>query len=151
MNNCLLVKLLSKNARMPERASLKSAGLDISSAEKVVLCAGTRAVIKTDLSVACPEGTYARMAPRSGLARQMIDCQAGVIDGDYRGNVCVILHNCGENDFYIDVGDRIAQLILEQISMVPAIEVEDLNETIRGSEGFGSTGGFSKLIKYHPG
>ena len=70
----------------------------------------------------------------------MIDCGAGVVDADYRGNVGVVLFNFGPSDFEINVGDRIAQLILEKISMVPAVQVEELTETIRGEGGFGSTG-----------
>lgn len=70
----------------------------------------------------------------------MIDCGAGVVDADYRGNVGVVLFNFGPSDFEINVGDRIAQLILERISMVPAVQVEELTETIRGEGGFGSTG-----------
>jgi deoxyuridine 5'-triphosphate nucleotidohydrolase len=77
----------------------------------------------------------------SGLAvKKMIDCGAGVVDADYRGNVGVVLFNFGSEDFHVEVGDRIAQLILEQISMVPAVQVEELTETERGAGGFGSTG-----------
>ena len=76
----------------------------------------------------------------------MIDCGAGVVDADYRGNVGVVLFNFGPNDFEVSVGDRIAQLILEQISMVPAVQVEELTETERGAGGFGSTG-VSKTLK----
>ena len=77
----------------------------------------------------------------SGLAvKKMIDCGAGVVDADYRGNVGVVLFNFGQTDFEVNVGDRIAQLILEQISMVPAVQVEELTETERGVGGFGSTG-----------
>ena len=70
----------------------------------------------------------------------MIDCGAGVVDADYRGNVGVVLFNFGQTDFEVNIGDRIAQLILEQISMVPAVQVEELTETERGVGGFGSTG-----------
>ena len=77
----------------------------------------------------------------SGLAvKKMIDCGAGVVDADYRGPVGVVLFNFGSDDFEVNVGDRIAQLILEQISMVPAVKVEELTETQRGAGGFGSTG-----------
>jgi len=139
--SCLQVKFLSEHAKMPTRGSPQSAGFDLSSAEKTVVPAGGRAVVKTDLSIACPEGTYARIAPRSGLAvKKMIDCGAGVVDADYRGNVGVVLFNFGPEDFEVSVGDRIAQLMLEQISMVPAVKVEELTETHRGEGGFGSTG-----------
>ena len=77
----------------------------------------------------------------------MIDCGAGVVDADYRGNVGVVLFNFGQSDFEVNVGDRIAQLILEQISMVPALKVEELTETERGVGGFGSTGVSEKLAE----
>ena len=70
----------------------------------------------------------------------MIDCGAGVVDADYRGNVGVVLFNFGTEDFHVEVGDRVAQLILEKISMVDAIKVDELTETERGEGGFGSTG-----------
>ena len=70
----------------------------------------------------------------------MIDCGAGVVDADYRGNVGVVLFNFGTDDFHVAVGDRIAQLILAKISMVDAVKVEELTETSRGAGGFGSTG-----------
>jgi len=144
-NEMLQVKFLSKHAKMPIKGSPQSAGFDLSSAEKTVVPSGGRAVVKTDLSIACPYGTYARIAPRSGLAvKKMIDCGAGVVDADYRGNVGVVLLNFGPNNFEVNIGDRIAQLILEQISMVPAVQVEELTETVRGDDGFGSTG-ISKL------
>ena len=94
-----------------------------------------------DLSIACPPNTYARIAPRSGLAvKKFIDVGAGVVDADYRGPVGVVLFNFGEDDFHVKVGDRVAQLILERISMAETKEVSDLDETQRGEVGFGSTG-----------
>lgn len=77
----------------------------------------------------------------SGLAvKHMIDTGAGVVDADYRGPVGVVLFNFGTTDFTIDIGDRIAQLILEKVSMAPVVQVEELSDTARGSGGFGSTG-----------
>lgn len=97
--------------------------------------------ISSDLAIAIPEGTYARIAPRSGLAvKNFIDVGAGVVDYDYRGNVGVVLFNHGDEDFSIRRGDRVAQLILEKISMAEIIEVEELADTERGTGGFGSTG-----------
>ena len=136
----LQVKFLSGNARMPQRGSPRSAGFDLSSAMNAFVPSGGRVVIKTDLMIACPEGTYARIASRSGLAvKHHVDCVAGVVDADYRGNVCVVLCNSGDKDFEVRIGDRIAQLILERICMVPAVIVEELSDTARGVGGFGST------------
>mmetsp|Transcript_9555 Transcript_9555/g.18392 ORF Transcript_9555/g.18392 Transcript_9555/m.18392 type:complete len:187 (-) Transcript_9555:17-577(-) len=142
----LSIKRLSDKATIPQRGSEFSAGLDLSSAEDKVIPAGERALVKTDLSIACPAGTYARIAPRSGLAlKKGIDTGAGVVDADYRGPVGVILFNWGKEDFEIKVGDRIAQLILEQIVLPDVVETDELPETVRGDGGFGSTGVDEKL------
>ena len=137
----LQVKRLSENASIPVRGSPDSAGFDLASAEATVIKAGGKGIVKTDLSIACPPGTYARIAPRSGLAvKKFIDVGAGVVDADYRGPVGVVLFNFGSEDFVVEKGDRVAQLILEKISMVEAVEVDELTDTQRGSGGFGSTG-----------
>ena len=81
------------------------------------------------------------LAPRSGLAvKNFIDVGAGVVDYDYRGNVGVVLFNHADEDFTVHKGDRVAQLILERISMAAAEEVQELSDTVRGAGGFGSTG-----------
>lgn len=94
------------------------------SAYEATVPAGRQALIKTDLSIAIPPNTYARIAPRSGLAvKKMIDCGAGVVDYDYRGPVGVVLFNHGSEDFKVNKGDRVAQLILERICMADIEEV----------------------------
>jgi len=141
ITSSLQVKLLSENAIMPKRGSSLSAGFDLSSSENTIIKAGERGLVKTDLSIACPPGTYARIAPRSGLAvKKFIDVGAGVVDADYRGPVGVVVFNFGVEDFTVEPGDRIAQLILEKVSMVDAMQVEELTDTVRGEGGFGSTG-----------
>ena len=95
----------------------------------------------TGLSISFPAGLYARIAPRSGLAlKKFIDIGAGVVDSDYRGEVGVVLFNHGDQDFQVKMGDRIAQLILEKIDTPPVEEVQCLDDTVRGTGGFGSTG-----------
>ncbi|GKY93104.1 hypothetical protein MPSEU_000278600 [Mayamaea pseudoterrestris] len=137
----LQIKLLSQRATLPKAGSDLAAGLDLCSAIDIVIPAQQRALVPTDLSVACPAGTYARIAPRSGLAlKHGIDVGAGVIDADYRGPVGVILFNWGKEDFVIKHGDRIAQMILEQIVLPEIVQVDDLSDTVRGDGGFGSTG-----------
>eukprot|EP01041_Mallomonas_annulata_P001477 gene1478-2840_t len=137
----LQVKRLSEFAVLPVRGSEFSAGFDLSSAYDAIVPAHGKELIKTDLSIAIPENTYARIAPRSGLAwKNFIDTGAGVVDYDYRGSVGVILFNHGDNAFEIKKGDRVAQLILERISMAKVVEVDELSVTSRGSGGFGSTG-----------
>ncbi|KAG1334147.1 Deoxyuridine 5'-triphosphate nucleotidohydrolase [Cocos nucifera] len=137
----LKVKKLSQNAVLPSRASHLSAGYDLSSAAEGNVPARGKALIPTDLSIAIPEGTYARIAPRSGLAwKHSIDVGAGVIDADYRGPVGVILFNHSDVDFEVKPGDRIAQMIIERIMTPYVVEVGDLDSTVRGAGGFGSTG-----------
>ena len=97
--------------------------------------------MKTGISVAIPEGCYGRIAPRSGLAvKRFIDVGAGVIDADYRGEIGVVLFNHSDEDFVVKPGDRIAQLILEKIETPTVKEAEELPDTKRGTDGFGSTG-----------
>ena len=88
-----------------------------------------------------PTGCYGRIAPRSGLAlKKFIDVGAGVVDEDYRGELGVVLFNFGEEDFEINMGDKIDQLIFEKIKTPEIVEVDTLEETRRGGKGFGSTG-----------
>ncbi|KAE8675273.1 Deoxyuridine 5'-triphosphate nucleotidohydrolase [Hibiscus syriacus] len=137
----LKVKRLSEKAVLPSRGSALAAGYDLSSATDTKVPARGKALIPTDLSISVPEGTYGRVAPRSGLAwKHSIDVGAGVIDADYRGPLGVILFNYSDVDFEVKVGDRIAQLIIEKIMTPDVLEVEDLDATTRGAGGFGSTG-----------
>ena len=107
-----------------------------------------KAIIPTDISISIPCGTYARIAPRSGLAaKHFIDVGAGVVDYDYRGPVGVVLFNFGDAEFQIKQGDRIAQLLLERIVNPQVVEVETLTDTVRGDGGFGSTGGVQAMKK----
>jgi len=142
----LLIKRLSEKARLPTRGSHFSAGYDLYSAETKVIPARGKALVDTQISIAVPVGTYGRVAPRSGLASKfMIDTGAGVIDADYRGVVFVLLFNLSDKDFQVQEGDRIAQLIIEKIETPEVLEVDDLDETLRGTGGFGSTGGHGSL------
>ncbi|KAG6399602.1 hypothetical protein SASPL_141083 [Salvia splendens] len=132
----LRVKRLSEKAILPSRGSPLSAGYDLSSAVETKVPARGKALVPTDLSIAVPEGTYARIAPRSGLAwKHSIDVGAGVVDADYRGPIGVILFNHSDVDFEVTAGDRIAQLIIEQIVTPEVAEVDDLDSTARGSGG----------------
>lgn len=135
------VKREHKDAVLPTRASAGAAGYDLCSTEYKVVPARGKELIPTGLCISVPLGTYGRVAPRSGLAwKHSIDVGAGVIDHDYRGLVGIILFNHSDVDFIVKVGDRVAQLILEKIETPEVMEVEDLEETKRGTGGFGSTG-----------
>jgi dUTP pyrophosphatase len=134
-------KKLDPEAILPERGSLHAAGLDLHSIEPVRLMPKERALVRTGLAVSIPEGHYGRIAPRSGLAtRSGVDVLAGVIDADYRGEIQCLLYNTGAETIELPAQAKICQLIIEKI-ITPAAEwVEDLTETTRGAEGFGSTG-----------
>ena len=122
-----------------------SAGMDIRAAviEPVTLKPGERKLIPTGLQMAIPVGYEAQIRPRSGLAIKkgitMLN-SPGTIDADYRGEVKVIAINHGQEDFEIQHGDRIAQMVIAPVTQFPIKEVETLEETERGEGGFGSTG-----------
>ena len=147
----LQYKKLSSAGFAPERATQSAAGYDLRAAHEAIVPSRGRCLIKTDIAVAVPKGTYGRVAPRSGLTlKNGMDVGAGVIDEDYRGNVGVILFNHSDTDFVVKTGDRIAQLILEKIELVPTqevFEIRDLGETERGARGFGRTGLSTGLSK----
>uniref|UniRef100_A0A2K6UUY5 Deoxyuridine 5'-triphosphate nucleotidohydrolase n=1 Tax=Saimiri boliviensis boliviensis TaxID=39432 RepID=A0A2K6UUY5_SAIBB len=132
---------LSEHATAPTRGSARAAGYDLYSAYDYTIPPMEKALVKTDIQIALPSGCYGRVAPRSGLAaKHFIDVGAGVIDEDYRGNVGVVLFNFGKEKFEVKKGDRIAQLICERIFYPEIEEVQALDDTERGSGGFGSTG-----------
>ena len=136
------IKFLSKEAKVPMRANPSDAGADLCSVEDFILNPLERKAISTGISLEIPEGHYGRIAPRSGLAyKNGIDVLAGVVDSSYRGEIKVILFNTDkENYFKINIGDRIAQLIIEKHFNFEFEIVEDLSYTQRGEGGFGSTG-----------
>jgi dUTP pyrophosphatase len=132
---------------LPAYETPQSAGMDLRAAlpegEHVDLLPGRRALIPTGLSIALPPGFEAQVRPRSGLAlKNGITClnSPGTIDADYRGEVGVILINHGWEAFRITRGDRIAQMIVAPVVQALWMEAEELDETARGSGGFGSTG-----------
>ncbi|KAK3383745.1 dUTPase-like protein [Lasiosphaeria ovina] len=137
----LLIKKLSEAARLPTRGSAFAAGYDLYAARDTTVPARGKALVDTDISMAVPAGTYGRIAPRSGLAaKNFIDTGAGVIDADYRGPVKVLLFNHSDADFAVAAGDRVAQLVLERIYTPEVLEVAELEASVRGAGGFGSTG-----------
>lgn len=137
----LRFKQLDSRAVLPKRGSVLAAGLDVCSIEDVEIQPKSRAMARTGLAVAIPPGFYGRVAPRSGLAvKQGLDVLAGVIDSDYRGEICCVLYNTGDDVIALAAGSKICQLILEKIITPEAEWVADLDETARGAAGFGSTG-----------
>jgi len=137
----LKFKQLDPRAILPTRGSVASAGLDLYSIEDITIEPHQRVVARTGLAVAVPVGFYGRVAPRSGLAvKNGLDVLAGVIDSDYRGEVCCALLNTGDDALSLPQGSRLCQLIIEQIITPAPTWATDLDETARGAGGFGSTG-----------
>lgn len=137
----------SDGLALPAYETAGSAGMDLRAAvpeaEPVTLAPGARGLIPTGLTIALEPGWEAQVRPRSGLAlKHGITClnSPGTIDSDYRGEVGVILVNLGQEPFVIRRGERIAQLIIAAHAQAIVTEVETLDDTARGSGGFGSTG-----------
>src|SRR5947209_18595481 len=127
----------------PSYATDGAAGLDVVAAEDLTLAPGQRHAVVTGFAIAIPHGYEIQVRPRSGLALKFgITClnTPGTIDSDYRGEVKVILANLGAEPFQIVRGERIAQLVPAPVQRAAFVEVDDLDETPRGSGGFGSTG-----------
>ena len=130
---------------LPSFATIASAGMDLKAvlAEPVTLAPLERKIIGTGLKIALPEGYEAQVRPRSGLAAKhgiTVLNAPGTIDADYRGEIGVILVNLSNDNFTIDPGERIAQLVIAQYTQVKWSVVDHLDETERGKGGFGSTG-----------
>lgn len=142
----LKIKKLRDDARVPHRATSGSAGLDLCAAidEPITLEAGDTAVIPTGIAIALPSAEYgAFVFPRSGIAVKHgigLLNSVGVIDSDYRGEIMVGVINQIKTPYTIQPGERIAQMVIMPVSMMPVEEVSDLDETGRGAGGFGSTG-----------
>jgi len=140
----LKVKRLRPGARLPERATEGSSGLDlfacVDGADHVLL--GRKPVrVGTGIAIEFPRGFDVQVRPRSGLAARGVGVMLGTIDSDYRGEVLVTMHVFGDIEEYrISRGDRIAQLVVTHLGNVDVVEAGELTETARGAGGHGSTG-----------
>jgi dUTP pyrophosphatase len=140
------VKIVNKsNHRLPEYATPLSAGMDLkaNTSEPIILKPLERQMIPTGISIQLPEGYEAQVRPRSGLAGKYgitVANAPGTVDADYTGEIKVILINLSNENFLINPGDRIAQMVIARYERVEWDEVAELNPTERGDGGFGSTG-----------
>lgn len=138
------IKILSRDAQIPHMAYNGDAGVDLRSVERIVLKPQEHAMVATGLAIALPEGYAGFVLPRSGLAAKhgiSIVNAPGLIDSNYRGELKVILLNTDpDNSFTIEIGDRIAQLIVMPVPTINFEQVEELTESQRGESGFGSSG-----------
>jgi len=134
------VMKIAAKATLPSRGSRASAGHDLYALEDVLIPARGQKLVGTGIAIGIPQGTCARIAPRSGLAyKESIGIGGGVIDVDYTGEVKVIMMNHGKKGYQVQEGDRIAQMIIEKMDTSDMMEVDNLQVTDRGSKGFGST------------
>ncbi|HOO59205.1 MAG TPA: dUTP diphosphatase [Candidatus Mcinerneyibacteriales bacterium] len=132
-----------KKVELPCYMSRHAAGMDVRAAESKEIPPGKTALVRTGLFVEVPPGYELQVRPRSGLAlkhRLLIPNAPGTIDADYRGEVGIILMNGGDEPFFIEIGDRVAQLVLCRVYEARWEECDELNETGRGGGGFGHTG-----------
>ncbi|MEK9912977.1 MAG: dUTP diphosphatase [Flavobacteriaceae bacterium] len=140
------VKIINKSSHpLPSYQTSQSAGMDLraNNPEPIVLKPLMRAIVPTGLFIELPQGYEAQIRPRSGLAAKKgigLVNSPGTIDADYRGEIGVIVVNLSNEDFTIENGERIAQMVIAKHEVASWQEVESLNESDRGSGGFGSTG-----------
>jgi len=141
----VLIKRLSSEVQLPSYKTSGASGMDLMAFIKssITIKPKTSFLIPTGLSIAFSEDYEVQIRPRSGLAAKnniSVLNTPGTIDSDYRGEIKVIIYNHGNNDYLINNGDRIAQMILMPVVKMELEETKDLPETIRGKGGFGSTG-----------
>ena len=150
MNKKITIKFkrLSENYNdipLPSYSTEGSSGMDLRAAveDKIIIKPFETALVPTNLAVEIPEGYEGQVRPRSGLAAKnfvTVLNTPGTIDSDYRGEIKVILTNFGKEDFVVNRGDRIAQLVISKVERAEIVEVQDLNSTKRNQGGFGHTG-----------
>lgn len=144
----LRIKRLDSRALLPEYKSLLAAGLDVAAClpeeqAAITLRPGRISLIPTGIAIAIPAGFEAQIRPRSGLASRFgitLPNAPGTIDADYRGQIIVPLINLGPEPYELTHGTRIAQMIIAPVAHAQVVEVDELDETVRGTGGFGSTG-----------
>ena len=140
----LRVRRLRETAQLPRRATPHSSGLDVFAdfgrADGAVLLAATPRLVPTGIAIEVPAGFEVQIRPRSGLSRRGVVVAFGTVDADYRGEVRVNMSLPAGGRFLVRQGDRIAQLVVAEVTLADVEEVEALSETERGAGGFGSTG-----------
>ena len=137
----LEVKKLTADAMMPTRAHSDDAGMDLYAAEDRVLITGEQRAIKTGIALSIPVGYAGLIWDKSGIALKAgLKTMGGVIDASYRGEVGVLLINLTNEPYRVEKGAKIAQLLIQKIELPEIVEVDELDKTLRGTGGFGSTG-----------
>ena len=135
------IKKLSEDATLPRYAKPGDAGMDFYSNEELTILPNERKLVSTGISMAIPEGYVGLIWDKSGIAtKHGIKTMAGVIDSGYRGEVKILVHNLSDQVHKIEKNTKVAQMLIQPIECREVIEVEELDQTERGEEGFGSTG-----------
>lgn len=139
----LKIKKLSESAVIPEYKTSGASGMDLSSTERVTLMPFERKLIPTGLAIQLQEGFEAQIRPRSGTSIKhgltLVNC-VGTIDSDYTGEIFIPMINLSSIPYTIEIGERVAQMVISRYSRVDIQVVDELDDTERGSGGFGSTG-----------
>lgn len=136
----LLIEKIDSSAILPTRAHPTDAGLDLYALEEAVVASKSWQLIRTGIKIALPDQTVGLVWDKSGLAKQGLHTLAGVIDAGYRGEVIINLYNFAETDYPVKAGQKIAQLLIQNILCPELVEAVIDGQTDRGSAGFGSTG-----------
>jgi dUTP pyrophosphatase len=150
----ILISRLDPEVPLPSYAHPGDAGADLTTTVDVHLAPGVRALVPTGVSIALPDGYVALVHPRSGLAARFgvsIVNAPGTVDAGYRGEIKVMLINLDPRDpVALSRGDRIAQLVVQQVERARFVEVDSLPGSVRGAGGYGSTGGFVERVSAPP-
>lgn len=135
------IQRVHPDATVPKYAHDGDAGMDLHSCENYILKPGDKVLVSTGICMAIPEGYVGLIWDRSGLAaKNSIHVLAGVVDSGYRGEVCVVLKNLGDEEFEVTKNMRVAQMLIQSVSSVIVEESDSLDKTDRDKNGFGSTG-----------
>lgn len=134
------VKKLNKNAVIPTKAFPLDAGFDLTAIKKEIISSSGVKILSTGIAIEIPEGWYGQIAERSGFSiKNTLKLKAGIIDSSYRGEVGIVVQNCGDFPVTIEAGTKVAQLLFLPVPVVNIVESEDLSSSDRGTNGFGST------------
>ena len=137
----LRVKKLDPLAKLPTRVHFDDAGLDLYSLEECVLESGERRAVKTGVALAIPTGYVGLIWDKSSVpAKWGVKTMGGVIDASYRGEIHVIIINLSDTPYRVEQGVKIAQLLIQKVELPEVCEVSELDDTVRGEKGFGSSG-----------
>ena len=138
--NFFETKLLHDSAKNPTKGHIDDAGWDLYSSEAVSIPAGATVLVSTGVAMAIPKSYVGLIWDRSSMGVKGVHRHAGVIDSGYRGEVKVCLHNTTKETYHVERGDRIAQLLIQEVPVFRQHVVDELDATSRGDGGFGSTG-----------